>query len=279
MQSLSGYFFSDYRYTSHTLWFRRFLYTFLIFESLYFLAAYDLFFGVNSIVYKTPQYIGFFKSIPYLLYNSQNPALGWYFLFGILLLSALNLASTRFAFISDVLLWLLALNISNQIYPALTGGDNLLNQFLFFNCFLSAAFKRSQTSWSEFRICIHNLAVVGIVIQICLVYFLSALAKLQDPSWLSGEAIAQVTQIRHFSLFSFFNYSENLKWLFVCLNYLVLAYQLLFPVLIWVKKTKKVFLILGVLMHLYIAFFMGLVGFGFIMVLAYVYFWPMKKSS
>jgi hypothetical protein len=32
-------------------------------------------------------------------------------------------------------------------------------------------------------------------------------------------------------------------------------------------------------MHLYIAFVMGLVDFGLVMILGYVYFWPVKGSN
>jgi hypothetical protein len=57
----------------------------------------------------------------------------------------------------------------------------------------------------------------------------------------------------------------------------VLGYQLLFPVLVWIKKIKKMFLLLGILMHLYIAFVMGLVEFGSVMIISYIIFWPIKK--
>jgi hypothetical protein len=73
--------------------------------------------------------------------------------------------------------------------------------------------------------------------------------------------------------------AEKLSWLFIALNYVVLAYQLLFPVLVWIKKIKKPFLILGILMHLYIAFVIGLVSFGFVMILPYIYFWPNSTAE
>lgn len=259
-------------------WFKRLLYLFLVIKSCYFFCNFDLFFGENSIVFVTPQKIGFFKSFAFLLYNSESIGLSKIFITSVLLLSILNLFIKRFHFIPDLLLWLLVVNLNNRVYPALTGGDNLLNQFLFFNCFLSFSFQSTKTWQGELKVCLHNLAVMAIIIQICILYLLSALAKLNDPGWLSGKAIIAVAQIKHFSLFSFLSYSRSLDPILIFLNYVVLFYQLLFPVLVWIKKVKKPLLIIGILMHLYIAFVMGLVSFGFVMIIGYVFFWPSKQT-
>lgn len=92
-----------------------------------------------------------------------------------------------------------------------------------------------------------------------------------------GTAIAQVLQIHHYSLIS-----QSLVFrgvVLIVLNFFILFYQLVFPLLWFFKKMKKHFLFLGILIHLYIAFFMGLVDFGLIMILGYVYFWPVKSSN
>jgi len=114
--------------------------------------------------------------------------------------------------------------------------------------------------------------------QICLVYFFSALAKLHDENWLNGTAVLMTSQVDHFSLPIISNNAARFTFLLVFLNYLVLFYQVLFPIVIWIKKIKKTFIVIGILMHLYIAFVMGLVSFGLIMILPYIYFWPEKKK-
>lgn len=277
MQNLSAYFFSDFRYRQQTLWFKRLLYLFLLCEGIYYLLYYDLFFGNDSIVFVTPKSIGLVKGLAYLLYNSGSVILSRYFILAVLALSLINLFTARLYFIIDFLLWILVINLNNRIYPALTAGDILLNQFLFFNCFLSGAFTLRSSWQNELKIFLHNLSVIAIIVQISLVYLLSALAKSDDEDWLRGTALIAVSQIRHFSLFSFLSYSEKLEPLYIFMNYLVLFYQLFFPVLVWIRKIKKPMLLLGILMHLFIAFVMGLVGFGFIMILAYVFFWPPKQ--
>lgn len=226
----------------------------------------------------TPKSIGFFKTLPFFLYNSLSVNFSLVFLLGIILLSILSLLNLRLIFFLNIMLWFLVSNIHNRIYPTLTGGDNLLSQLLLFNCFLSNSFKNKFLWQDQIKICLHNFSLVALTIQISLLYFLSALAKLNDPQWLSGTAISAVSQIQYFWMFRFFTHSKSLEPLFVILNYGVLFYQLFFPVLIWVKKVKKPFLVFGILMHLYIAFVMGLVGFGFIMILAYTFFWPKKET-
>ncbi|MDX2174233.1 MAG: HTTM domain-containing protein [Bacteroidota bacterium] len=254
------------------------LYIFVIIKCTYWICYYNLLFGKNSIVYKEPHSIGFIKDVAFYLYNSTSTNLGYVFLLSAILLSILPFIlirhperSRRTYFITDFILWILILNINNNLYPTLTGGDYLLNQFLFFNCFL--AFEKNK---NYFKIPLHNFASIAIVIQICLVYFLSALAKLNSAEWLDGLAISETLQVKHYSLNILLLTKQNT--LNSIINYMVLFYQLLFPIIIWFKKVKKPFLIIGIVMHLFIAFGMGLMSFGFIMILAYIYFYDFKND-
>lgn len=278
MQKLITYFFDDYRYKLQSLWFKRLLYIFVIIKCTYWLCYYNLLFGKNSIVYKEPHSIGFIKDVAFYLYNSTSNNLGYLFLGGAILLSILSFIlsrhpqrSRRIYVISDFILWLLVINISNNLYPTLTGGDYLLNQFLLFNCFLT--FEKNK---NYFKIPLHNFASIAIVIQICLVYFLSAIAKLSNADWLNGSAISETLQVQHYSLELFSHTKQNI--LNSTINYVVLFYQLFFPIVIWFKKVKKPFLIIGIVMHLFIAFIMGLMSFGFIMILGYIYFYDFKND-
>jgi hypothetical protein len=278
-KQLTAYFFSDYRYKTQVVWFRRFLYLFLLAQGLYYAWYYDFLFGADSIVVVSPGHPGFFKELPFLLYNSGSAILGWFFIGAVLLLSGGQLFTGRSFFVADLLLWLLVMNLNNRVYPALTGGDHLLSQFLFFNCFLVSRFRETHSWQGQMKICLHNLGVVALLVQICLVYFLSALAKLEDPSWWAGQAIITVAQIDHFTLFSFMRPPAMPSAVLVFLNYLVLFYQLLFPLIVWIRPLKKPFLLIGILTHVYIMFAMGLLGFGLIMIMAYVFFWPVKRQE
>ncbi len=282
LNKLLTYFFDDYRYKAQSFWFKRLLYVFVLVKCIYWLCFYNLLFGADSIVYTAPKTIGYAKDFAFYLYNSLSIHLSYLFIFGAMLCCFLpfvfNLSFRavwlkrlkHICSISDFILWLLIININNKIYPTLTAGDYLLNQFLFFNCFIS--FFPSEFTLKKV---LHNFASVAIIIQLCLVYFLSALVKLNNHEWLNGSTISTTLQVHHYSIDFFYNTKQN--WWSSIITYSVLFYQLFFPILIWFQKIKIPLIIIGVIIHLFIAFIMGLTSFGFIMILGYVYFFPTKK--
>ncbi|MDI1353645.1 MAG: hypothetical protein PSX36_01915 [bacterium] len=249
----------------------------LLIQTAYWWRFYELYFGSTSLVYSAPTPIAGFKNLAFILYNHTSPYLGALFIGAVVILCLLSLLLKKVYFIFNFMLWFLVVNIHNKIYPTLTGGNFLLNQFLLFNCFLSFHFESERGFMPSLKTALHNFSSLAIMLQICVAYFLSALAKLGDSSWLHGDAIAQVAMADHFSLNTSLAYHGSFAPFYVVLNYLILSYQLFFPVLVWIKPLKKPFLIFGMLMHLYISLVMGLLMFGIIMILGYIYFWPMKK--
>ena len=158
----------------------------------------------------------------------------------------------------------------------MTGGDGLFQALLFFCIFLRSNQKKENSNWSDLSIALHNFGITAIQIQICIVYFLNALAKLVDADWLEGNAVAQSLAINEFSLPVLYHTNDALS---MFLNYSVVFYQLLFPVLVWIRKIKKWYLLIGIIQHLFIAFAMGLPSFGLIMIVSYAAFYaPFKKT-
>ena len=278
LQKAISYFFGDFNFKTQSLWFKKALYCFLLIQCCYWLFYYDLLFGVNSIVYTRPYSIGFFKDLAFFLYNRSSPLSSLWFIILLICLCGSALLKFRIHFVFDLVIWWIVLNIHNKIYPTLTGGDYLLNQLLFFTIFITDKFNSGEDKKGQIVKCLHNFGVLAIMIQVCIVYFFSAITKLTDANWLNGTAIIMTSQVDHFSLPFVSDLAKNSGWLFVIMNYIVLIYQALFPLVVWIKKIKKPFIIIGVLMHLYIAFIIGLVSFGLIMILCYIYFWPEKKK-
>lgn len=263
-----------------SVWFKKLLYLFVIIKCIYCLFYYDYFFGPDPIILsKKFINLGILKSAAFLLYYSSSPHAGFYFILPALALSACGFLKLRLWFVYDFIIWFLVINLHNKLYPTLTGGDLLLNQLLFFNCFISDKFTTAGKKFHSLRVFSHNMGVVAIIVQVCFVYFFAALAKFRDDSWLNGTAVITTSQTPHYSLPFIAGLAENVPLIFIILNYLVMAYQALFPLLIWIQKLKKPLLYVGILMHLYIAFAVGLVTFGLVMLVCYVYFWPVKKVN
>ena len=225
MNKVVSYFFSDYNFSVKAFKFKRLLYLFLAIKCIYWLAYYDLYFGQNAIAFTKHYSLGTFRDGAFYLYNSNSTSLGFYFILSVLISIGASLILKKVPFLFEFIIWILVINIHNKIYSTLTGGDYLLNQFLFFNCFLAKYQIQNSSIQKSFSIWLHNQAMVALLIQVNLVYFIAAIAKLNSSDWLSGIAIIKLDQIEYFNLFSNPISANNFGGYF--LNYLVLFYQLL----------------------------------------------------
>lgn len=247
-----------------------------IYKCLYWLFDFQLLFSENSIIYHNNVHLPAWKNTVFLLFN--HPTANWALFFILLsLLAALGiLVFRKFHGMCFLILWLTINNIHNSVFCTMTGGDSLFQLLLFFCIFLKSNSAVNTPFWKDVQVSFHNLGVTAIQIQVCIVYFLNALAKLWDVDWIGGNAVADSLALHEFSLPVFYNAGSFWSSF---LGYSVIVYQLLFPFFIWVKKIKKWFLCIGVLQHLFIVFIMGLPSFGLIMIVAYSAFYsPFKKT-
>lgn len=278
MQNPVAYFFSDYNFKTRSLWFKRLLWLFLVIKCIYWIQYFDLLFGKNSFVFLKEFDAGLLTNTAFILNKPQHSELCIWALVLLMTLSLLSLMNLKIMFVFDFLIWFLVINLHNRIYPTLTGGDYLLNQFLFFSIFIQTGFANVVNWKNHFKTFLHNFGVSAVLLQVCYVYVVSGITKLYDQDWMNGEAVAMISQIDHYSLSSRLTFDVNSIFAKI-LNYLVILYQLMFPVLIWITKIKKPLIIFGIIIHLYIAIVMGLVNFGLLMLIAYVYFWPSKETN
>ncbi len=280
MRNLVNRFFSP-QFLSSNLWFKRLLYAFLLYKSLHWNYFFDFLFAGNNILFPTYTSIGPIKDLAFLLLHYPNDALARVFIITVFFIGIYRLFFRShfwaLSFVLDLILWFLVLNLNNKMYTSLSGGNMLLNQLLLFNCFIYQRAPEANTKLKQLRLFLQNMAILFIQVQVMLLYFISGLSKLAYPAWLDGSAIQQILMINHFSAIHLPARNIFLSFFIVLITYAVLAFQLLFPFLVWWPKVKPYFLLFGILMHLYIAFFMGLPDFAFIMLLGYLYFWPRRE--
>jgi hypothetical protein len=272
--------FNDYHSQREAKCLRKLLYIFVLIKCAYWLMDLSLLFGSESMVYNNGVHLSGIRSAAFILFNSGSKEMALVFLIAGIALSLFGLFNNYVARIVAILIWLLITNIDNAIYPTLTGGDFLLQQLLFLNIFLSASRSNYTTVQLDADKAFHNTGVLALKIQICIVYFMSALIKIMDKDWESGNALFQTFLIQDFSLPIVYNHLNGDLILLKILTYVIIAYQLTFPVLVWFKRIKGPFLAFGVLQHLFIALVMGLPSFGFIMIIAYsIFYVPTFKSK
>lgn len=251
--------------------FKQVLYVLIGCTAISFLFDLSVFFGAQGIIYRRSFTAFTVRDVVYLLYYFPNYAAP--VLVAIALLCAAGVAGKR-SMISDALLLLLQVNFHNAVYPGLSGGHELLQQLLIFNCLISAKASSIQNTWLLF---LHRFGVLCVQLQVCVVYLVAALSKFNDDVWLQGEAVFQVMQVQHFALYDSALFKSK-GLLVVFLNYAVMVYQLGFPFLIWLQKWRKALIIVGTGIYLFIGLGMGVLFFAAVMLCAHLIFWPMKSN-
>jgi hypothetical protein len=274
MNRLITYLFSHKKQTKELGWFRFALYAFIIYKVYVYVVHYKELFSSQSLIYHAVKHINPLVDLTFYLNNHYAAGIAPFFILGTLFCALLGIFKQS-NYISNIVLWLLIINLTNFLYPTLTAGDYLLNQLLFFNIFFS--FKTSEKpAVNDFKTALHNTALVGIKLQVCLAYVMAAWFKLDDASWLSGMAVYQTFRIPEYSTPLLASLPLSICMI---LNYATIAYQLLFPAFIWFRPLKIYLLAFGIVQHLAIALGMGLFSFGIIMVICYILFLKYDGAS
>lgn len=168
------------------------------------------------------------------------------------------------------LLYLLTASLYNRMAPIQNAGMNLLMIVLFWMPFAEPGNKRVEPA-SLFRIIINRTAYVAIVFQVLLLYFVASVSKLPGESWPAGTALYYVIVNNTYGI-PLLNGMADDVWFVKLITWSTLIFQLTFPVLVFVKRTKGFMLIVGVLMHISIALFMRISDFGLLMICFYPLF-------
>ncbi len=276
MNKALTYLFEQFHFIDEAKWLRKLLALFVVYKCFYWFCDYSLLFSADTMVFKNDTVLPFWQWPAFVLFRSDAGIVPMLFLtitFIVALYAFFSGGKLRLAFF---ILWFGVLNINNNVYPTLSGGDYLCQHLLFFCIFLSNTRPKLSVIHTSLDVVFHNMGMIALRVQICLVYFLAGYAKLLDVDWVNGNAISDSLAVHDYSAPFFYETSGTVGQV---LNYLVIWYQLLFPILIWIKKIKKLYLLVGVLQHLFIVFTMGLPSFGFIMIVAYAAFYaPFKKT-
>lgn len=264
---ITTYFFESRKQTKEIGWFRNALYLFLLYKVFVYVYQFKFLFSENRLIYHHVKHVNVIIDSVFFLNNHYSVFLGGCFIFLVAVFALLGLLK-KSNFLTNLFLWFVVMNLTNFLYPTLTAGDYLLNQLLFFNCFLFS--KTSfNAKWNDVKTALHNMALLALKLQVCVAYFLAGYFKIVDDSWTSGEAIYQTFQIPEYSNALFASIPHSIC---VVLTYLTIAYQLSFAFLVWFRPFKIYLFTFGILQHLLIGLGMGLFSFGLIMVICYILF-------
>lgn len=184
-----------------------------------------------------------------------------------LVVSFFSIFHFRGVFFFRAAAWLSAL----WIYYA---GINAMNAgYVFMMLLMFYCIPYSSKSARPFLSFLSRLSLLAAGIQVGLIYFYTSIYKLTSWQWLSGEAIYLTFVSDWFSNDVMKNFALNGPYFIsVVVAYIIMLFQLSFPVIINWKKTRKYAIIVGISIHLYIGIFMHMWDFAVAMMVPYVLF-------
>lgn len=182
----------------------------------------------------------------------------------------------RLNYITAFLVFWFSVSYSKIILPLLNGTDLVLSLFLLIAVLIPVSPVLGHTSRS-YQYYISSFCVLLIKVQIALIYFCSGYDKLITASWRNGSAIYSIQHLDFFN--NPFLYVQLPNSVMLLVAWMVILFEILFPVLIWFNALRKYLLLTGVLFHLAIVVFLGLLDFGVLMIVSYTIFLPLKNKT
>lgn len=157
-------------------------------------------------------------------------------------------------------IWFLFRIITHRMWLASNGGIQLMENMLFWSSFIHL-----RTSSNAIISTLGTSAFWIARLQLLLAYGAAAAHKFIGTSWLDGTAVSLVAADDTFNL----GWLSTSPALCALLTYATLAFMTLFPLAVWWKRTRRIWLCIGVLFHVSTAVFMGIPQMGFAFIASY----------
>jgi Vitamin K-dependent gamma-carboxylase len=176
--------------------------------------------------------------------------------------------------LSAVVGWALSVSILNQDYYLHNSGDNVRAIGLFYLMLCPSGAAWSLTSWWRKNVRPGPVYVLAwplrlLFLQLMVIYFLNGLHKLGGLDWRSGQVMGQVMGNLAWTRFSYAQLPLPAELLPV-MTYLVLFWELLFPILVCMPALRGPTLWLGVFFHVGTGLFLRLTMFPVYMLCLYL---------
>lgn len=118
-----------------------------------------------------------------------------------------------------------------------------------------------------------TIATRLIQIQMCVVYLFGGIGKMRGETWWDGSAVWLAAANLEYQSLSL-TWLVHQPWLIALLTHITVFWETFYPVLIWPRLTRPIFLALAVAVHGGIALFLGMPTFGLAMLIGNLAFVP-----
>ena len=149
------------------------------------------------------------------------------------------------------------------------GADNFGNIFLFYLIWVPSgdalSLDRLAGRGARGPTPIARLSLRVIQLHLCMVYLAGGLFKASGEQWWDGDAIWRALMLPEYRQLDFCWLVDH-PWVAKLSGWGVIAVETGYSIFIWPRRTRRLWILAAVAMHLGIAFFMGLGVFGAIMI-------------
>lgn len=214
-------------------------------------------------------------NLEYMFLNFNKPVVTYSFLSIGLLASVSFLIGYRVK-LTGLVIFFCLITIKLRALYTQDGGDNVVGTmipFLLLACTYNIYTGKLNNNFKSKTLkLIPVLAGLGVLIEFCLIYFAAGLSKSLQPIWQNGEALYYILRIEDFRA-SDLNIVLTKSAFFVKFStWFTLFWELTFPLAIWFKKLRNVYLISGVALHIGVWMLMRIDNFSFVMISIYPVF-------
>lgn len=180
-----------------------------------------------------------------------------------------------------ILTWVIAQGFIQRNFSVLFGADVIGTLFLFYlgftRCneyfslrrfFLSKKAIYNPNLWSD------QLSTVFfrlLQIQLFTIYTYTGFEKLKGTTWWDGTALWTVLVNPQFTSYDLL-FLKDFPLFFAIGTFVTIVFEVYFPVLVSIKRTRLLWLSLGVAFHLMIGLLLGLMSFSLVMMSTYILF-------
>jgi hypothetical protein len=235
----------------------------------------DFFYSADGIMpYWHLANVDFFRYHPTFLTDSWGLG-ALHALHALFLLLLLFQAAGLFTRYSAIGVYILHMAFTNRNMSVMFGVDMIATFFLLYLCFADTNGRFSldaiRGKGAKRQSAMSHIALRLMQLQVCIVYAYSGLEKLKGTRWWDGSALWDVLSIGNMQRWDL-SFVSHFPVLLAAGVYVVLAWEIYFPVLVWLRKFRLPMLFFGAFMHVGIFLFMNLPSFGFMMITLYLLF-------
>lgn len=171
--------------------------------------------------------------------------------------------------LAAALAWLTHLTLMMTANGTNYGADNFGNIFLFYLIWIPSGAALSMDRLAGRApagpTTAARLALRVIQLHLCLVYLTGGLMKGSGEQWWNGDAIWRSLMLPEYRQYDFCWLADH-PWFAKLSGWMVIAVEAGYSIFIWPRRTRRLWIMATVAMHLGIAIFMGLGIFGAIMI-------------